>query len=83
MSDSVKREIEVFKRKMLADRLAKCTGRQATFFNRIFPKGVPSSKLESAIDLCDRTIAKNDKENRLTEVKRIPPFGLGKDTSND
>jgi len=25
MSDSVKREIEVFKRKMLADRLAKCT----------------------------------------------------------
>jgi hypothetical protein len=59
MSDQVNTEVEEFKRKLLSERLAQCTEKQVAFFNRIFPDGVPEDKLVSAIDLCDRTIAKN------------------------
>ena len=56
---SISEEVEQFKRSCLDERLEQCTEEQQAFFHRIFPKGVPSDKLESAIDLCDRTIKKN------------------------
>lgn len=56
---SAKQEVEAFKRGLLAERLAMVTQKQREFFDRCFPKGVPSDRLESAIDLCNRTISKN------------------------
>ena len=55
----IKDEVEEFKRKLLAERLAQCTEAQQRMFNKVYPEGVLESKLESAIDLCDRTIRKN------------------------
>lgn len=52
-------EIEQFKRDALINRLAKCTSAERDFFAKIYPNGVPSKDLESAIALCDRTITHN------------------------
>jgi hypothetical protein len=52
-------EVEAYKRKMLADRLAQCTPTQQAFFGRVYPRGVREEQLMNAIDLCDRTIRKN------------------------
>ena len=58
MSKSVIKEIEDFKRKLLADRLSQCTQKQQDFFNyRVYPNGVPEGSLVSAIDLVNRTLA--------------------------
>ena len=57
---SAKHEVEAFKRRLLAEKLALCTEPQRALFARCYPKGVPSDSLESAIDLCDRTIKKNE-----------------------
>lgn len=56
---SAKSEVEAFKRKLLSERLALITAPQRALFERLYPKGVPGAALESAIDLCDRTIKKN------------------------
>ena len=56
---SVKEEIEQLTRNLLQERLAQCTTSQRAMFNRMYPQGVPADRLESAIDLCDRTIKKN------------------------
>lgn len=53
-------EIETFKRGLLKESLEKCTEDQQTFFHRIFPNGVSEDKLVGAIDLCRRTIKKNE-----------------------
>ena len=60
MKDSLKL-IEDFKRDLLIERLSECTEPQRRKFDRIYPNGVPEEKLVSAIDLCDRTIRKNNK----------------------
>lgn len=59
MSEKVKKEVERFERTLLENRLSLCTEKQVAFFKKIYPDGVPESKLISAIDLCDRTIRKN------------------------
>lgn len=59
MSRKIDGEVEKFKRGLLAARLAQCTQKQRDFFDKVYPKGVPEASLVSAIDLCDRTIAKN------------------------
>lgn len=59
MSRRVRAEIEAATRKLLAERLEQCTPAQREVFGRVFPGGVPAAKLEEAIDLCDRTISKN------------------------
>lgn len=56
---NVKDEVEAFKRKLLENRLSQCTERQIGIFNKIYPNGVSEENLESAIELCDRTIRKN------------------------
>ncbi len=56
---SAKEEVEQFKRNLLTERLAMVTPPQRALFDRCYPKGVRSEQLESAIDLCNRTIAKN------------------------
>lgn len=60
MSKIVEAEVESFKRKLLEERLAQCTQSQRDFFARLYPRGVPAEKLISSIDLCDRTIRKNN-----------------------
>ena len=50
---------DVFKREQLAAQLAKCSQKQRDFFDRLYPKGVPSDKLSSAYDLVERTLKKN------------------------
>lgn len=57
---SAKDEIEALTRNLLAEKLALCTEPQRAVFARCYPKGVPSSALESAIDLCDRTLKHNE-----------------------
>jgi len=69
MSKALDLEIEQFKRKLLEERLEKCTQPQRDFFKKIypidrFPDGVPSQYLDSAIDLCDRTIKKNNETQK-------------------
>ena len=61
---NVKAEIEQFTRNLLEERLTQCTEPQREMFNRIYPKGVPANHLESAVDLCDRTIKKNREGKR-------------------
>ena len=57
---SAKEEIEDFKRRLLADRLGQCTEKQQAFFHKVYPNGVSAGRLENAIDLCERTIRKNE-----------------------
>jgi len=52
-------EVEKFKRQALTDILAKLTTGQVDFFNRLFPAGVTDKDLNSAYDLCERTLNKN------------------------
>lgn len=52
-------KVEEFKQNMLKERLSQITDEQRQFFHRVFPKGVSSKQLMTAIDLCDRTIKKN------------------------
>ena len=68
MSKGVEKEVYQFKRTLLEDRLSQCTEKQKSFFKKIFPDGVPESRLMAAIDLCDRTIRKNiENPERLKE----------------
>jgi len=64
MSAEINSKVEEFKRELLREALEQCTEEQQAFFHRIFPAGVPESKLVGAIDLCERTIRKN-KAGRL------------------
>lgn len=61
MSKSVDGRIEQYKRQMLVDALAQLLPAQVELFNRVYPNGIPSEKLINAIDLCERTIKKNEK----------------------
>lgn len=61
MSESQKR-IKKFKQDLMAERLALCTDKQQAFFRKLFPRGVSKTKYNSALDLIDRTIAKNEKQ---------------------
>jgi len=60
MSRKVLQEIEDSTRSLLADRLAQCTQNQQNRFSRMLEGEVPEDQLVSAIDLIDRTIAKNE-----------------------
>ena len=51
-----KEELLDFKRSALQANLLKLTEAQLAKFNMIFPKGVPDDKIESAIDLIERTL---------------------------
>lgn len=69
MSAKVKKEVEAFMRKLLTERLEKCTAKQKATFDLVYPMGVPPSLLEDAIDLCDRTIKKNHQPKRTAQAK--------------
>ena len=67
MSDTIKieGEVEEFLRRSLDERLAQLPQNQLEFFNRIWDghmkNGViPASSLKDCIDLCDRSIRKNN-----------------------
>ena len=57
--NEINAEVETFKRGLLTEALKQCTEEQQAFFHRIFPEGVSEDKLVGAIDLCRRTIRKN------------------------
>jgi len=57
---AIDKKVEAFKRGLLNEALAQCTADQQAFFHRIFPGGVAESKLVGAIELCERTIKKNE-----------------------
>ena len=70
---------EKFLRDRLEDALSKVTDRQRDFFNRLYPKGVPSTveALENAIDQCERTIAKNEKISSECDCSVLNLSGCG------
>lgn len=61
---SIKDEVEAFLREKLAERLGRLTTKQRAFFPNVYPGVVSRDKLEPAIDLCDRTLMKNEKLGR-------------------
>ena len=57
-------DVKEFLRSSIKDALAQCTERQQAFFHKIYPKGVngiADSNLQTALELCERTIAKNNR----------------------
>jgi len=68
---TVQDEVDAFKRQLLRERLAQCTEQQVAFFWHIHKHAsyhaefgevekIPVDKLVTCIDLCDRTIRKNE-----------------------
>ena len=66
--DKFSDEVKQFTRDALAARLARCTPKQQAFFHRIYPHGVSDHKLRVAIDLCERTIEKNERLGRTEDA---------------
>ena len=69
MSDTLKRlerESADAKQAALDVLLAQCTDSQREKFNRIFPNG-PGDRIDAAIRLCERTVAKNKIETGKEE----------------
>ena len=64
MSKNVEEKVEKFKREMLTAALIQCSEKQQELFRMMYPNGVPTRRLESAIDLCERTIKQNVKRKR-------------------
>lgn len=54
-----KERIENFKRDLLQEFLSQCSEAQQELFRKIYVGKVPVSKLDDAIDLCERTVLKN------------------------
>jgi len=61
-------KVEEFKRGLLNEALLQCTKEQQEFFHRIYPSGVPEKALANAIDLCNRTIKKNNAKEFLKHI---------------
>jgi hypothetical protein len=84
---SINAEIEVFKRKLLEKRLARITPEQRAKFDRIYPNGPKYDQIELAIDICDRTIKKNEAEKPKNEIsmegKRCTAHWIGSLMLND
>ena len=59
-SKALARVIE-FKRQMMRDFLAQCTGAQVDLFNRMYGSvdKIPENKMDWAIQQCERTVEKN------------------------
>jgi hypothetical protein len=53
------RQIEKFKRRLLNKLLDKCTKKQREFFWNLFEYNISTNQLETAIALCERTLAKS------------------------
>jgi len=62
----IEAEVEAHTRKLLDERLAKLCPEQLAFFHRIYAGGVKKDALLNAIDLCDRTIRKNENGRRAS-----------------
>lgn len=64
MSEALNK-IYKYERQVLADLISQCTEEQQAFFERIHPnctvENFPQDKLKNAMGLCERTIAKNNK----------------------
>lgn len=58
MSETMKK-VEAYKKKLLQELLSEITEEQRDFFNKVFPDGVSSDKMESAYSLIERTVVKN------------------------
>lgn len=58
---TIRDEVDTFLREQLERRLAQCTEPQRELFSKVYPGHISNEKLIPAIDLCDRTLAKNAK----------------------
>lgn len=59
---SARDEVLVMAQDLVLDRLSQCTEKQQATFKKAFPKGTLTlEQCYTAIDLCNRTIAANDK----------------------
>jgi hypothetical protein len=67
MSAAVRAEIHEHALKLLDGRLAQLSDAQRAFFRKVYPK-VTRDNIESAIDICDRTIRKN-----IADPSRLAP----------
>lgn len=54
-----RRDAKALRESAIEESLAQCTKSQRAMFNRIFPNGVPASKVEDALRLIGRTLQKN------------------------
>lgn len=59
MHKTAKQEVEQLKRSLLNERLGQCTEKQRELFGRLYPDGVREDQLEDAINLCNRTLRRN------------------------
>lgn len=60
----------------LTSLLGECSAAQQAFFLRVFPGGIdaqPEDKLRGAIDLCQRTIRKNEEDPSRLATKEARP----------
>lgn len=74
MSTTMDQAVEDMKRTMLADALATCSEPQRALFMRIYPHGVPLAALDSAFDLVERTVRKNERDPSRVAA---PPLSAG------
>lgn len=64
-----RQKTEELQRALIAEKLAQCTQQQQALFHRLYPEGIPTSLLENAFNLCDRTVKKNQaKAEKVTEI---------------
>ncbi len=60
-------DVREFIRIKIIDALGQCSEKQRRLFDRIYgsPAKVPAGKLAQALDLCERTVRKNEKTGSL------------------
>lgn len=74
----IKEEVQQFLREKLEERMSYLYPDQRTFLvERVYPHGIPDSKIEDAINLCDRTIKKN-RDGRFTFLYLFNDADYGK-----
>lgn len=61
ITEEKQRELEALQRSFIAQKLNELTPEQLEFFNKIYPKGVPTEQLLNAGNQIERTIIKNKK----------------------
>ena len=61
-----RKDVQNFARDQIDRLLAQCSHEQRALFVRIFGERVHPDKLGTALELCERTVAKNERTGRLS-----------------
>lgn len=62
-------DVRQFVRDKIEALLAQCSEGQREMFTRLFGTSVRPDKLNTALDLCERTVTKNERTGRLNNVE--------------